>query len=183
MMTACLVGAFGLTVAGPLAPLPQGWCHIAGRGRDSWIGAYHDTQSGAYVSFDTHPEVSADWWTVPGGGRVSGGTVGNATYRLVIVPNPRQWLIKRFKKEIGPSFPEPNSWQEWNLPPSEATHHLAVTLSVGERRWTFGGDTCDRHRRLASASCSSRHRGLSLSFSVMSCPPLRRLVPKRYSQV
>jgi len=37
--------------SGPVGSLPDGWAYIPGFGRDTWIGAFHDRQSGAFARY------------------------------------------------------------------------------------------------------------------------------------
>jgi hypothetical protein len=144
MLVALLLAAelVGL-VPGPLGPLPDGWCALPKWGRDTWIGAYHDARSGAFVTFDCGKQYSADAWLKRGGQLTAHRKLGPATYRLVAAAEPRQRLVEYYRREVGPEFPRLGSWEEWMLPPAEAREHLAVPFFTGRRRWTFESAVCD----------------------------------------
>lgn len=89
----------------PLVDLPSGWIHLGAECTDCWMGAYHDSASGAYVSYSVeHPGNFGDWLD-PGraapGDEFSEGIVNGIPYRKVTFDNARLRVRHMLERGFG----------------------------------------------------------------------------------
>jgi hypothetical protein len=136
--------------AGPLDRLPPGWLWIPRYSPDSWRGAYHDSVSGAFVSFDRGRESNpVEYWRHAkrshGDDRYERGRVASLTFEWLELPAFRNRIIAAHRADLGLDasvvYPEPGTYQERIYPPDGAVR-IAVVLSVGGRSWPFEADLC-----------------------------------------
>jgi hypothetical protein len=109
-----------VTACGPVDPAPSGWSCIPSFGRDSWIGTYHDTQSGAFVRFYTgDPEK----WSCATEAIVRGRDSHGVMRRSFRAPKARDCQLQKWADR---GFDElPRSLEE-ALPPPEAAALVSV---------------------------------------------------------
>lgn len=125
-------------VAAPLANLPQGWQHIPQACIDCWIGAYHDSESGAYVRYSIGNVRDS---TSEGASKET-GTLGSARYEASTLKNARVEKGRALEQASGEKLEDLDPEDTRSLPPA-GCDVLAIVFYVENEAWTFDGTVCN----------------------------------------
>jgi hypothetical protein len=162
----------------PLRDLPAGWVYLPSPSPDSWIGAYHDRESGSFVQFQVDHSDLASYWTKARNSDssdvVSSGEVGGLPYQMVkLGGNARARFLRAFKADTGAPLPD---YLESTLPP-EHSSGLIVTFRARRKgeiyNWNFRSDVCDELQERRTRALLLEGSRLRLDPATASPPPER----------
>lgn len=116
----------------PLSELPSGWIHIPQRTVDTWTGAFHDSVSGAFVSFDVtttsntvgHPRANRR------GSETTQGIVDGIPYDLTRTNDPTAEGAQSTRPD-GQGAPELKGNTDFGRA------RIVVSFRGAERVWVF----------------------------------------------
>lgn len=150
LLVAQVLARVAYAEVGPLQRLPMGWTYLPNPGVDLWRGVYHDSISGAYVTFggdyrgrlDLSPPPERRLWGSDTSDVVTQGVVGGVPYELVRAQHPRAReleYIERTSPELEPQH------YEKTLPPPGCSPLLRVTFlpNSSDYVWWFTATVCD----------------------------------------